>query len=209
MLRFNSKTLKIMNNKELAKKELTKDESLELITQMISQAKHNVTKRGGGSFYFLLWGWVMMLANLGYYLIVTYDLYEYPYIVWFLTIPAAIASMFYGAKKSRKCTVKSHLDRLYSQTWLAVSVGILITLFFMSNVNYNVNAIILVLAGIGTFISGHALRFNPLVTGGIALWVASIIAFNLAPSDQYLVGAIGILAGYLIPGYLLKKAENE
>ena len=29
-----------------------------------------------------------------------------------------------------------------------------------------------------------------------------------APLDQYLVGAVGILAGYLIPGYLLRKVEK-
>lgn len=190
----------------MSNKELSKDESLALITDMIGQAKRNVAK--GGSFYFLLWGWVVLLANLGHYLIATYDWFEHPYIVWVLTIPAAIASMVYGAKRSRESAVKSHLDRLYSQIWLSVFIGVLIILFFMADVNYNVNAIILVFAGIGTFISGQALRFSPLIMGGIALWVASVVAFNLPAIDQYLVGAVGILAGYLVPGYLLRKAEK-
>ncbi|SNS60344.1 hypothetical protein SAMN05421640_0831 [Ekhidna lutea] len=189
----------------MSNKELSKDESLALITDMISQAKRNVAK--GGSFYFLLWGWVVMFANLGHYLIAKFDWLDYPYIVWTLTIPAVIASIVYGAKKSKE-KVKSHLDRLYSQIWLAVFIGVIIILFFMGNVNYNVNAIILTFAGIGTFISGRALRFQPLVAGGIALWISSIVAFNLHPIDQYLVGAVGILAGYLIPGYLLRKAEK-
>ncbi|MEP1035414.1 hypothetical protein [Ekhidna sp.] len=190
----------------MSNKELSKDESLALITNMIGQAKHNVAK--GGSFYFLLWGWVVMIANIGHYLIAKYDWLDYPYIVWILTIPAGIISMVHGAKRSKEAKVKSHLDRLYSQIWMAVFVGVLIILFFMSDINYNANAIILVFAGIGTFISGQALRFSPLIMGGVALWVASIIAFNLPPLDQYLVGAAGILAGYLIPGYLLRKAEK-
>lgn len=190
----------------MSNKELTKEESLDLITNMIGQAKRNVAK--GGSFYFLLWGWVVMFANLGHYLIATYDWYEHPYIVWILTIPAAIISIIYSARRHSGAKVKSHLDRLYGQIWFAVFIGVMIIIFFLADVNYNMNAIILVFAGIGTFISGQALRFTPLILGGVALWIASIVAFNLSPLDQYLVGAVGILAGYLIPGYLLRKAEK-
>ncbi len=191
----------------MSEKELSKDESLQLISDMITQAKRNLAR--GGSFYFLLWGWVVMLANLGHYFIYKYELYPYPFIVWSLTIPALIASMVHGARSSKRAQVKSHLDRIYGLVWLGVMICIVITLVFMSKVNYNVNAIILCFAALGTFISGCMLRFNPLVMGGAALWVASIIAFNVTPNDQYLVGAIGILAGYLIPGYLLKKVESE
>lgn len=191
----------------MSNKELTTNESLDLITDMIGQAKRNLAK--GGSFYFLLWGWVIMLANLGHYLIDKFDLYEHPYIVWLVTIPAAIMSIIKSSREGEVQAVKSHLDRLYGLIWLAVSIGVLIILFFMTAENQNTNAIILTFAGIGTFISGCALRFRPLVLGGIALWLASIIAFNLNYTDQYLVGALGILAGYLIPGYLLKRAEGE
>ncbi len=190
----------------MSNKELTKEESLALITDMIGQAKRNLAR--GGSFYFLLWGWVVMLANLGHYLIAKYDWYEAPYIVWLITIPAGIISMVYGARKEKNARVKSHLDRMYGLVWLGVFIAVLIMLFFMADVNYTINAIILTFAGLGTFISGCMLRFNPLVFGGIALWLASIVAFNVPFIDQYLVGAIGILAGYLIPGYLLKRAEK-
>ena len=188
-------------------KELTKEESLSLITDMIGQAKRNVAR--GGSFYFLLWGWVVMLANLGHYLLDKFDWYEHPYIVWLVTIPATIASLWYGAQQSKKAVVRSHLDRLYGLIWLAVGIGILIVILFVSKVDYNINAIILILAGIGTFISGSMLRFNPLVIGSVALWISSIVAFSLTVTDQYLVGAVAVIVGYLIPGYLLKRAERE
>lgn len=191
----------------MSDKELTTDESLDLITSMIGQAKRNLAK--GGSFYFLLWGWVIMLANLGHYLIDKFDLYERPHIVWVVTIPAGIISAVHGARHGNKKRVESHFDRLYGWIWVAVSIGVLIILFFMVKANQDVNAIILTFAGVGTFISGCALRFKPLVLGGVALWVASIIAFNLNVTDQYLAGTLGILAGYLIPGYLLKRAEGE
>ncbi len=187
--------------------ELTNDERLTLIANMIGEAKHNIAR--GGSFYFLMWGWVVMLANIGHYLIAVNDWYEAPYIVWLATIPAAIASIIYSARKHSHAKVVSHLDRLYGLIWLAVMIGVLVIIFSSGELTGNLNAIILTFAGVGTFISGCALRFTPLILGGVALWVASIVAFNLSPIDQYLVGAFGILAGYLIPGYLLKRAERE
>jgi len=190
----------------MSDKELTKDESLDLIVNMIGQAKRNIAK--GGSFYFLLWGWVVMLANLGHYILGAYDLYEHPYIVWLITIPAGIASAVYGARQGRNARVKSHLDRLYGLMWMAIAVAVMTLIFFIGNVDTNVNATILLFAGLGTLNSGLMLRFKPLVLGGLALWISSIVAFNLPITEQYLVGAIGIFAGYLIPGYLLKKAEN-
>ena len=186
-------------------KELSKEESLKLITDMIGQAKRNFAK--GGSFYFLLWGWVVMLANLGHYILGTIG-YDRPYIVWLATIPAGIASMVYGARQSRKSLVKSHLDNMYGFLWLGIFICVMIILFFMADVSQNLNAIILTFSGLGTFVSGLMLRFRPLVMGGVVLWVASVVAFTLPINDQYLVGAIGIFAGYLIPGYLLRKAEN-
>ena len=190
----------------MSDKELTKDESLDLIVDMIGQAKRNIAR--GGSFYFLLWGWVVMLANLGHYVLDKYDLYDAPHIVWAATIPAGIISGIYGARRGKNSKVKSHLDRLYGLVWISVAMGVLTILFFMADVNYNVNPIILTFSAIGTFISGCMLRFRPLIIGGIALWISSVIGFNAIVTDQYLIGAIGILAGYLIPGYLLKRAER-
>lgn len=194
------------NLTKMSDKELTKEESLQLITDMIGQAKRNFAR--GGSFHFLLWGWVVMIANLGHYILATQTDFEAPYIVWMLTVPAGIISMVYGIKKDKGARVKGHLDRMYGNIWLGVFIGVLIILFFMKEVEYNTNAIIMTFAGLGTFLSGLMLRFRPLVLGAVALWIGSVVAFLLPPMDQYLIGAVAILLGYLIPGYLLKKAEN-
>jgi hypothetical protein len=190
----------------MSEKELSKEESLKLITDMIGQAKRNYSK--SGSFYFLLWGWVVMIANLGHYILSTYQLTEHPYIVWLLTFPAAIISAVRGYNEDRRSIVKSHLDSLYGLIWLTMFICIIIMVVFVKDLHLILNPLILTLAGAGTFISGSMLRFRPLILGGVALWIASIVAFNTAINEQYLVAAVGIMAGYLIPGYLLKKAEN-
>lgn len=188
------------------KNELTHTESLNIINEMISQAKNNFDK--SGSFYFLLWGWVVMLANLGHYMMAKFTTFEHPYIFWLLTIPAAIFSMIYGIRKRNNAVVQTHISSLYGEVWIGVGVCIFLSLVFMSQINFNHGAVIMMLAGIGTYMSGRMLKFMPLVIGAIALWVSAVICFNLPEIDQYLVSSIGILAGYIIPGYLLKSAEQ-
>lgn len=186
--------------------ELTDSESLQIITNMIQQAKSNIAKRG--SFYFLLWGWVVMIGNLGHYIIATYDLYPAPHIIWIITIPAAIVTIVYSMKQKRKAMSSSQIDRFYGILWMGIFAAIITVLVFMSKMNYNHNAVILLFSGLGTFVSGRLLRFTPLTLGGIALWLSAIVAFNVPVIDQNLVGGIGIIIGYLIPGYLLRKAES-
>lgn len=190
----------------MLEKELTKQESLNLITEMINQAKSNYSK--GGSFYFLLWGWTVMLANFSHYYLEKFTDYQHPYYVWALTLPAALISVIYSVREGKKALVTTHLERMYSQVWMAVGVGLVVSLIFMSRLDFNHNPVILLFAGMGTFISGQMLRFRPLVFGGIALWVSAIIGFSIPVEEQYLVAGLGILAGYLIPGYMLKSKEK-
>ena len=190
----------------MTEKNLSEKESLALISSMISQAKSNYQK--GGSFYFLLWGWVVMVANLTHYYLDAYTDYPHPYYVWAVTIPAGIFSAIYGIRQKRKALVVSHLDKLYGQVWMSIGVALIIILVFMNKLGYNHNAVIILLAAIGTFVSGSMLKFNPLKIGGMLLALSSVICFNVSITDQYLVGGIGIFAGYLIPGYLLKGKEK-
>lgn len=190
----------------MSEKLFNEKESLQLITEMISQAKSNYQR--GGSFHFLLWGWVIMLANFTHYYLDAFTSYQQPYIVWLAAIPAGVVSAVYSIRQGKNARVVSHLDRMYSHVWLAVGVGIIVTLVFMAKLSFNHNAVILLYAGMGTYISGHMLRFKPLILGGVALATASVICFMVSITDQYLVGGFGILAGYLIPGYLLKSKEK-
>lgn len=186
---------------------LTSEQSLEIISDMIGQAKRNFAK--GGSFYFLLWGCVVAIGNLGHYYLEAIARYEHPYILWILTIPAAIASIVYSIKLKNRSQVEGHLDRLYGQVWMAIFFAIMALLIFMQEINLYHNAVILLFAGLGTYISGRMLKFTPLIFGGVALFVASCIAFRMSPLDQNLVAGIAIIVGYIIPGYLLRKAESE
>lgn len=183
-------------------KELTGKESLSLITEMIRRAKREAA--GDGSFHLLLWGWVVALCNFGHYFLSKIG-YEQPYIVWLLVIPAVIASVWKGTQERKKARFKTHLDDVLMQLWLAVFICMICLLAFMPIVNYSHNPIILLLAAVGVIATGAMIKDNTVKVGGWVLILGAIVGFLVPVNDQYLVGGIAMILGYLVPGYLLKK----
>jgi hypothetical protein len=127
--------------------------------------------------------------------------------IWLITIPAAIASTIMGIKMGQSGVV-GHIDKVYGKVWLAAGVGIVVSLVMMEKIGYNHNGIILLMAGIGMYITGSLLQFKPIVIGSLLLWIAAVISFNLPAMEQYLLSGAAIVLGYLVPGYMLKKAER-
>lgn len=187
-------------------KELSSQDSLALITDMIRKAKREVA--GDGSFQILLWGWTISICNLGHYALMKAGVAN-SYLIWLLVIPTTVVSTVYGIRKGKKARVKTHLDIVISQLWIAVFVGIIIVLGFMNILEFNQNPVILILAALGMFVTGTLIRVNLVKLGGVILGLGAIIAFTLPVMDQYLVAGIAIILGYLVPGYYLKKNYRE
>jgi hypothetical protein len=182
---------------------LTAQESLDIITSMIREAKGNMKRNG---FYFLLWGWVIIVANLGMYTLQKIG-YEHYYVVWAITVPAWIISLVRGYRQGRAERITTHLDTVSMWLWLTFGVTIFTLVAFGSKINYELNPVILTISAIPTFLSGVVIRFKPLVFGGVSFWVFGIICFLTPQETQPLIGAVAILCGYIVPGYLLKTKE--
>ena len=105
--------------------------------------------------------------------------------------------------------MKTHYDEILSGIWITVFVGMMITLSFMPVIGYQQNPIILILAGIGVISTGILVKVKQLLFGGILLMAASVVSFLLPVNEQYLVSAIAMVLGYLVPGYYLKKTYRE
>ena len=60
-----------------------------------------------------------------------------------------------------------------------------------------------------TVISGSILRFWPLIVGGVTCWVLSILSPFVAYEYQLLLLAAAVVAGWIIPGYLLRIRYNK
>jgi hypothetical protein len=184
---------------------LSAQQSLDIITGMIEQAKGSVQKN---SFYFLLWGWVVVFANLGVYALIKFTDYPNPFIVWGITIPAAIISIIYGIRSGKEARVASHLEKISACIWIGFGITCFIFIAFGSKIGWQINPVITTMCATPTLVSGVIIRFKPLMYGSIALWALGIASFIVGTETQFLLSAVAITLGYLIPGYLLRSHEK-
>jgi hypothetical protein len=185
---------------------LNPHQSLELITAMVRQAQGNVSNN---SFYFLLWGWVIAACNFGMYYFVKFTAYKaYAPMVWLLCIPASIITGMYGSRHRRATQAITHLERINMWVWIGLMICIFPMFMFGPKLNWMINAVLFLPIALCTFISGIILRFKPLIVGGAVLWICAVACFIVGPVEQYVVGGIAMILGYLVPGYMLRNLKR-
>lgn len=191
-------------------KELTSQESLELITRMISKAKDDYRETGVSA---LLWGSVISFCSL-----VTFCNYSlrwgWPDYVWLLTFVAVIPQIIIARQEKKKRKVKGYHDDLLGGVWLSFAISIFMISYFDMRYNLRLaNSLYLVIYGIPTFTTGYARQFRPMLLGGIACWVFAILsAFTPFPYTMLYTTAAAQVA-WFIPGLILRrcylKAKEE
>lgn len=180
---------------------LSPQQSIDLITEMISQAKGNLREN---SFYFLFWGWVMVIANLGVFALLQIQ-FPYAYWVWLIVVPAWIVSIVYSVRRAKSSRVATHLDQIAATLWISFGIIAITFPIFGKFINYQINPVILLAGSVATVTSGAILKYNPLRIGGVVMFVSGLISFLVGSHWQPLLAAFAITAGYILPGYQLKR----
>ncbi|CAN5319172.1 hypothetical protein BH09BAC3_BH09BAC3_11870 [soil metagenome] len=186
-------------------KHLTPQESLEVITSMIREAKGNVQK---SSFYFLLWGWTIVIANLGVFILIRFTDVKNPHLIFSITIVSAIISIIYSFRQEKTETAPTHIDTINKWIWIGVGITCFVFVFFGSKIGWQINPIIITMCAMPTFVTGIMLRFKPLMFGGIVLWLFGVASFLVEPDLQFLFAALAVILGYIIPGHMLKNLKQ-
>lgn len=179
---------------------LSTQQSLDIITRMISQAHGNVKRNG---IYLIIWGSVITAANVGMFILMWMQ-YSMPYLVWLIAVPAWIVTIFISYKQAKNARSSSHLDRINAFLWYSYGIIIFTIVLFGYKINYQLNPVILLISAIPAFISGTITKFRPLIVGGILFWVFGILCFLVVGPWQYMVGAVAVTTGHLIPGLMLR-----
>lgn len=192
----------------MGKEELSHEESLTVIQNMIDMAKNKINETG---FHFMLWGMLVILASLTQYLMITYDRVEHSNWVWLIMSAIGVPiALIYEYKRKKVVQTTTKFDRIYGFLWLGFGITLAVTIFVSISFQVNPIAFILSLVGLATFVSGAIYRFKPLVAGAIIFWFAAILCTQFERLDQLLINAAAIFAGYIIPGILLwAKAKKE
>lgn len=192
---------------EQDEKQLTQEESLRIIREMISAAKNDVKN---DAFIFLLWGWLVFIASITQFIMIELNYIELSSLAWMLMPIGGVITVIYSMRKAKKDRTRTNVTESLKYTWIAFTVSMCIIMFCSSMGWSQILPCIMVLYGLGLFLSGGAMQFKPLIFGGIFCWVCAVTGF-LIHNDMYLllIIAVAVLGGYIIPGYLLKMNNKK
>jgi len=182
--------------------------SLKVIYETIENAKNNIRDNG---FFYLLWGWLVLIASLLHYILFNFTEFGYFYIGWpvLMTI-GMIASIIYGIRLGKTNTVTTYMDTMLIYLWwsFTATILLLLTMTFTGFITFEImNPLIVILFSMCTFVSGGIMRFRPLIIGGLAGWILGAAEFFIDRDSQLLLTSLAIIVAYLIPGYMLKNRK--
>lgn len=186
-------------------KQLTQEESLRIIHEMITTAKNDVK---ADAFIFLLWGYLVFIASVSQFILAKMNI-ENNNFPWLLMPLGGVITIIYSVRKNKTERIKTHVSSFLKYVWIAFSSALFIIMGFHSWGSGEMLPLIMTLYGIGLFISGGVLKFTPLVIGGIFCWICAIVGFKIEVIYQLLAIASAVLGGYIIPGHLLKMNNKK
>jgi hypothetical protein len=182
--------------------QLSGEKSMEIIQQMINQAKTNFTDSG---LSWLLWGTMIFLASLSTYFFIDLGS-ETIFLGWNIFGGVTILLLIYDVVKPRRKKVKTYVDELMRMVHIGFFVCMFIIIF---SINESVGAnngfgFLLMLFGFLMLIKGGAIKSKALMIGAVVNWAGAIAIFiNKEFKYDMLIMAAAVLIGYIIPGLIL------
>ena len=185
--------------------EFTPKESLELIDQVIQQAKNRFEENG---FAFILWGTLIALCCFTQAYLIHIGMGAqrwYPYLI--MPLASVFTIMYYAKKRDYE---RNALKRVSFRLWLFTGINIMIIAFGFSNQLQNhLTPIILLLLGIATAVAGSFIRSSLLLFCGIVLNLSAYAAFFIPWKQHPLLMGIVSLFAFLLPGILLYLKQKK
>jgi len=188
--------------------QLTSEKSLEIIHQMINQAKTNYTDSG---LSWLLWGSMIFLASLSTYFFMDIGAHNV-FLGWNIFGAITIVLLIYDAFKPRKKMVRNYIDDLMQMVHIGFFICIFIVILGI-NVAVGPNSgfgFLLMVFGFLMLIKGGAIKSRSLIIGAAVNWIGAIaILINKELKYDMLIMAAAVLIGYIIPGLLLRAKYKK
>ncbi|UOG75597.1 hypothetical protein MTX78_03150 [Hymenobacter tibetensis] len=188
---------------ETPEKPFSAPDSLRLIQDMIQAAKQDLSDH---SFDLLLWGWLVLVAAVGHYVLLQTS-YSKPWLVWpVLMTVGSVAAFVNGIRRGRRERTRTVQTDFMKYLWSGFGVMLLMLIGLGTVAGFrSTYPLIIALYGLGTFATGGTLRFRPLVWGGATCWLLATVAFRVDFDTQLLLVAAAVLVAYVIPGHMLKN----
>ena len=199
---------------------MTEQESLQIIQQMIQAAKQEQKDNGRG---WIIWGWVLFAVSILTVLNITFKWFNAAFfwnafgilvLAWILF--TCIRYLFF--RKTQP--VKTYTGDIFQK----LNIGFFISLgFIILAINLGVGpikgfALLIALYGFWILIYGTALNFKPSIIGAYVTWAIGFAALFVHKVESVeinqfkwimLLHALAALCGYIIPGHIANREFNK
>lgn len=204
----------------MEEKNLSEQESLQIIQQMINTAKQEQKDDGVG---WIIWGWLLFFASVFTWLNIEYHWFKDIALFWnAFGIGVALYWIYriiiYATGRSRE-KVKTYVGDLFAKLNSGFFIFLLLIIF---SINIPVRGVppakgFMLLTGLYGFwilVYGTALNFKPSIIAAYITWAiafAGLFIYKIDATEAgefklvMLVHALAVLVGYIIPGHLANK----
>jgi len=179
---------------------MSPQESLELIGQIIEEARCRISENG---FLFFLWGLILAFSGIAQYVLLQTPWKDYHYYPYLLTVPGFLYTWYYSVKRAPSRKWKANLvGKTISWTWTILGSNMMLLGFLYSSLlRDTLIPYLLLLTAVGVIITGLLLAKRGLFFLGIAVNVIALISFFVPLSYQPLLMAASYIFALLIPGW--------
>ncbi len=186
----------------MEEKEISENESLRIIQQMIERARNSIIDKGTWPIY---WGAIITFCSL--FLLAEIKVQKFlPFDIFMITIPAMVVQIIIIIYQKSKGKVRpvGLYQKAIAYVWIAFAVSMLLISFTPGG---NSPVVYFVLYGIPTFATGGIVNFKPMTIGGIICWICALIVifFKVDSTIKVLLVAICSISAWLIPGIILRR----
>ena len=206
----------------MAEKQLTEQESLLIIQQMINRAKSNFVDSGIGP---ILWGAVITICSLVQAAKIYYE-FEMPFDIWLLALFALVPQVFISINERKERKAKGWDDDILGYVWTCFGIAVFVVNFINNRLSMEVapaidayraagheiqsswsfaSCFLLLVFGFPTIITGAARKQRWMLAGGIFCWVSAIVAAFTPTYVDFALMAFAAALSWLIPGIMLRR----
>ncbi len=181
-------------------KSMSPQESLELIGQIIEEARCRISENG---FLFFLWGALLAFCGIAQFALLHSPWKAYNYYPYLLTIPGFLYSWYYSVKRAPSRKWRANLvAKTISWTWTILGSNMMFMGFFYYSILKDaLIPTLLLLTAIGVIITGLLIARRSLFYSGLVVNIIALGSYFVSLEYQPLLMAVSYIFALLIPGW--------
>lgn len=190
---------------------MNEKDAILLIEEMISRTKEDLRDNG---FFYYLWGWLVFISAILNLVMLHFELMEFHSWPWVVFMPlGGVVTIIASRKRQKEAPkVETYVSHGMKVGMHAFSISLFIICFAMPMGNQwkAFYPTIMVAYAVWLYISGGLLKFKPLMWGAALNWTMALTAYVWVNHEVHLILiAIGVLGGFIVPGYMLKVKSGK